>query len=215
MVAAVTEGGQRFVVGLTGGIGSGKSVVADAFAKRGADITDTDRLAHALSARGEAGHAAILAAFGDTVCRPDGTIDRERLRDLVFADAGARARLEAILHPLIAAAALAEIAAWRAVYGIVVVPLLFERGGLASIVARTLVVDCSEEQQVRRVAARSGLAPKAVRAIMATQLSRPERLARADDVIDNSGPLEAIAPQVDALDRRYRQLASVARAPGR
>jgi dephospho-CoA kinase len=210
----VSGAAQRLVVGLTGGIGSGKSVVADAFAALGADVTDTDRLAHALSAPGEAGHAAILASFGDSVRRPDGTIDRERLRDLVFGDAGARARLEAILHPLIRAAALAEIATWRAPYGILVVPLLFERGGAAAMVARTLVVDCSEEQQVGRVAARSGLAPSAVRAIMATQLSRGERVARADDVIDNSGPLEALAPQVAALDRRYRALAG-ARSPAR
>jgi dephospho-CoA kinase len=213
VAAAVIEAARaRFAVGLTGGIGSGKSVVADAFAALGADVTDTDRLAHELSAPGEAGYSAILDAFGDALRRADGTLDRDRLRALVFADAAARARLEAILHPLIRAAALREVTTWRAPYGILVVPLLFERGGLASVVARTLVVDCPEEEQVRRVAARSKLAPDAVRAIMATQLSRAERVARADDVIDNSGPPEVLAPQVAALDRRYRALAA-ARAP--
>ncbi len=202
----------RFVVGLTGGIGSGKTVVADAFAALGADVADTDRLAHALSAPGEPGYAAILDAFGESLRRADGTLDRDRLRDLAFADAGARARLEAIIHPLIRAAALREVAAWRGPYGILVVPLLFERGGLASVVARTLVVDCPEDEQVRRVVARSGLAPDAVRAIMATQLSRAERVARADDVIDNSGAPEDLGPQVASLDRRYRALAA-ARAP--
>lgn len=211
----MSEGSQgRLVVGLTGGIGSGKTVVADAFAALGADVTDTDRLAHELSAPGEAGYVAILAAFGDALRHADGTLDRDRLRGLVFADAAARARLEAILHPLIRAAALRQVAAWRAPYGILVVPLLFERGGVASVVTRTLVVDCPEEEQVRRVVARSGLSPEAVRAIMATQLSRAERVARADDVIDNSGTPDALARQVAALDRRYRALAAV-RAPSR
>jgi dephospho-CoA kinase len=202
-----------FVVGLTGGIGSGKSVVADAFAARSIDVTDTDRLAHALSAPGEPGYAAILEAFGAGVRRPDGTLDRARLRDRVFADPAARVRLEAILHPLIGEAARREIGCWKSPYGILVVPLLLERGGLSRVVQRVLVVDCPEEEQVHRVAARSGLAPTEIRGIMATQLSRAERVARADDVLDNAGPLAAIAPQVAELDRRYRVLA-VERASG-
>jgi dephospho-CoA kinase len=209
-------GGQHtsFVVGLTGGIGSGKSAVADAFAALGIDVTDTDRLAHALTEPGRAGHAAVLAEFGPECRRPDGTLDRARLRERVFADADARARLEAILHPLIRAAARAEVAHWRGPYGLLVVPLLLERGGLSGVVDRVLVVDCAEDEQVRRVVTRSGLAPGEVRAIMATQLPRAERLARADDVIDNSGPLSAIARNVAELDRRYRALAADAKNRG-
>jgi dephospho-CoA kinase len=197
------------VVGLTGGIGSGKSVVAETFAKLGVDVTDTDLLAHALTAPGQAGYAPVLEAFGPAFRRPDGTLDRARLRELVFADDDARAQLEQILHPLIREAAAKKMADWKGPYGILVVPLLLERKG-ASRVDRVLVVDCPEELQVRRVAKRSALNEADVRAIMATQLPRAQRLARADDVLDNSGPLSAIAPQVAALDRRYRALAGAA-----
>jgi dephospho-CoA kinase len=196
------------VVGLTGGIGSGKSAVADAFAARGAPICDTDRLAHALTAPGQRGLEAIVAAFGAASTKPDGTLDRARLREQVFADAHARVKLESILHPLIRAAARAEVASWSAPYGMLVVPLLLERGGLSDLMSRVLVVDCPEDEQVRRVMARSGLSEPQVRAIMATQLPRAERLARADDVIDNGGPLSALEPQVAALDRRYRERAA-------
>jgi dephospho-CoA kinase len=196
------------VVGLTGGIGSGKSAVADAFAALGADVTDTDRLAHAVTAPGEPGHAGVLRAFGPAYALPDGALDRAKLRERVFADAAARAVLEGILHPLIRAAAAREVAAWTSAYGLLVVPLLFERGGHKGLVRRVLVVDCPEETQLRRVMARSSLTEAAVRAIMATQLPRAERLARADDVLDNSGPVAAIAPQVALLDRRYRALAA-------
>ena len=197
----------RLTVGLTGGIGSGKSVVADAFASRGVDVTDTDRLAHALTAPGEPGHSAVLATFGPSFRRTDGTLDRAGLRRLVFTHPDARAALEAILHPLIREAAGREMARWTGPYGILVVPLLLEREG-ASRVDRVLVVDCPEDVQLRRVAARSALSDDEVRAIMAAQLTRPERLERADDVIDNSGPVTAIAPQVEALDQRYRELAA-------
>jgi dephospho-CoA kinase len=195
------------VVGLTGGIGSGKSVVAKAFAALGAGVTDTDILAHALTAPGEPGHAAVLAAFGSDFRLPDGTLDRSRLRRLVFDDGAARGRLAAILHPMIRAAAQREVAAWTCPYGLLVVPLLFERGGL-STVDRVLVVDCPEDEQVRRVVARNGLPATDVRAIMATQLPRAERRARADDILDNGGPPAAILPQVAELDRRYRALAA-------
>jgi len=199
-----------YIVGLTGGIGSGKSIVADAFAQLGVDVTDTDRLAHALTKPGTPGLEAVVARFGPGILQPDGTLDRGALRQRAFADAAERAGLEAILHPLIGAAARDEIKRWRSPYGVLVVPLLLEREGLASIVQRILVVDCPEDEQVRRVAARSGLAPVEVRAIMAAQLPRPQRLARADDILDNAGPTSAIAPKVAALDRRYRTLAAEA-----
>jgi dephospho-CoA kinase len=197
-----------YVVGLTGGIGSGKSVVANAFASLGVEIVDADLLAHRLSAPGQPGYAAIREAFPDVELTPEGEIDRARLRSRVFADPRARVRLEAALHPLIAATAKREIAAWRGPYGVTVVPLLLERGKLASAVDRILVVDCPEDAQISRVVARSGMTPAEVRAIMATQSSREARLAAADDVIDNAGPPEAITPQVARLDARYRELAA-------
>lgn len=197
-----------YVVGLTGGIGSGKSAVAEAFAALGVDVVDTDALAHGLSARDRPGLTAIRAAFGDGVVTAEGELDRAALRRRVFADAGERKRLEAILHPLIRRAAEAQIRTWLGPYGVVVVPLLLETRGLASLIDRVLVVDCPEEEQVRRVMARSGLSSDEVRAIMATQLTRTQRLAAADDVLDNSAAPAQIAPQVRSLDRRYRQIAA-------
>lgn len=201
------------LVGLTGGIGSGKSEVARRFAELGVEVADADAAAHALSAPGEAGHRAVVAAFGDRAVASDGSLDRAWLREVVFADADARRRLEAIMHPLVRERLDAEVAAWRGSYGLLVVPLLLERGGTRSRVDRVLVVDCPEEEQVRRVMARSGLAEPAVRAIMATQLSRAERLARADDVLDNGGPREAIVPQVARLHEFYRDLSTRALEP--
>ena len=197
-----------YVVGLTGGIGSGKTAVADAFGRLGIEIVDTDQLAHRLSASGEPGFAAIRAALDDVPLLADGEIDRAALRRIVFADPTQRMRLENALHPLIRAETRRRIARWSGPYGLIVVPLLLEREGLRAVVDRVLVVDCPEEEQVRRAAARSGVAPAEVRAIMATQLPRERRLAAADDVIDNAGPPRAIAPQVGALDRRYRELAA-------
>lgn len=201
------------VIGLTGGIGSGKSAVSDAFARLGIEVVDTDALAHQLSSRGTPGFEAIRAAFGPDVVLPSGDLDRPRLRRRVFSDPAARAHLEALLHPPIVAEARRLIAGWHGVYGIVVVPLLLERGGLAGLIDRILVVDCPQEEQLRRVVARSGLSEAEVRAIMATQLDRPHRLAQADDVLDNSGPPEAIAARVEELDRRYRRLAAARRPP--
>ena len=196
-----------YVVGLTGGIGSGKTAVADAFAALGVEIIDTDALAHGLSAVGQPGFAAIRDAFGDGILRPDGAIDRSALRRLVFADVAARSRLEGALHPLIGAEVARRVEQWSGAYGVIVVPLLLEREGVRSLVDRILVVDCPEEEQVRRVVARNGLSPAEVRAIMATQLDRQQRLAAADDIVDNAGTPDAIAPQVLALDGCYRRLA--------
>ena len=193
-------------VGLTGGIGSGKSEVARRFAALGADVADADVAAHAVTAKGEAGFQAVVEAFGARAVAPDGNLDRAWLRETVFADRAARERLEAILHPLVRARMDDEVAAWRGAYGLLVVPLLLERGGARSLVTRVLVVDCPEDEQVRRVMLRSGLAEHDVRAIMATQLSRESRLAQADDVIDNGGPRDALAPQVARLHALYRDL---------
>ena len=196
------------VIGLTGGIGSGKSEVARAFAARGIEIADADHAAHAVSARGMAGFDAVVAAFGADAVGDGGELDRSWLRRQVFADAQARARLESILHPLIHDFLGQAIATWRGAYGVLSVPLLLERGGLLPRVARVLVVDCPENEQVRRAMNRSGLSTVDVRAVMATQMTREARLAKADDVIDNSGSMADIAPQVARLDTFYREFAA-------
>ena len=196
-----------YVVGLTGGIGSGKTEVSRAFAALGADIADADAAAHAVTAKGEAGYHAVRSAFGAQSCRPDGELDRGWLRRRVFSDPVQRVQLEGLLHPLILARLDAEIGSWRGPYGLLSVPLLLERGTLLPRVARVLVVDCPEEEQIRRVVARSAITEDQVRAIMATQLSRPQRLARADDIIDNAGPRDGLAPQVARLDTLYRECA--------
>jgi dephospho-CoA kinase len=196
-----------FCVGLTGGIGSGKSAASGVFEALGAAVVDTDEISRALTAPGGAAIAAIREQFGTAALGPDGGLDRERMRLLVFRDAASRTRLEAILHPLIRARTRAAIAAARAPYVIVVVPLLLETGACMELIQRVLVVDCDEAQQIRRVAAGRGLAPEEVRRIMATQLPRAERLGRADDVIHNDGNIEALRSQVEQLHARYSALA--------
>ena len=195
------------VIGLTGGIGSGKTAVSRAFGVLGAPVVDTDVIAHELSAAGAAGQRAVAAALGPDAVAADGSLDRDWLRRPAFGDASFRHRLEAILHPLIAAEAQARVAAWTSPYGLLVVPLLLETARLRPLVDRVLVVDCPEDVQVARVRARSGLAESEVRAIMAAQLPRATRLAQADDVLDNSGTPDAIGPQAARLDRLYRELA--------
>ena len=202
---------RSYLIGLTGGIGSGKSEVAAAFAAMGADVIDADEIAHAISRRGEAGHRAVVESLGASFVGADGELDRAALRRRAFDDPAFRRDLEQLLHPLIAARLEDAIGGLTGPYGILVVPLLLERGGLRKRVARVLVVDCPEPEQMRRVQLRSGLAADDVRKIMATQLPRADRLAAADDVIDNSGPREALGPQVERLDRRYRELAGTAR----
>ena len=201
-----------YLVGLTGGIGSGNSEVAAAFAARGADVLDADDIAHAISKRDQAGYRAVVEALGASFVGPDGELDRAALRRRAFDDPTFRRDLEQLLHPLIAARLEDAIVDLRGPYGVLVVPLLLERGGLRKRVSRVLVVDCPEQEQVRRVQLRSGLSADEVRRIMATQLPRAERLAAADDVIDNAGPRENLVPQVERLDRRYRELAARAHA---
>ncbi len=195
-----------FSVGLTGGIGCGKSTVADLFAALGATIVDTDVIAHALTAPQGAGMPAIVAEFGPDFAQPDGALDRARMRTLVFSDATARARLEAILHPRIRAATEAAGQAATGAYVIYVVPLLIESGSWRERVTRVLAIDCSEDTQVARVMQRSHLSADEVRAIMATQVTRARRLAEADDVVDNDAGLDALRAQVQALHERYLAL---------
>lgn len=198
-----------FIVGLTGGIGSGKSAAATLFEQLGAAVVDTDAIAHALTAPGGAAIAPIRAVFGDEVIDARGALDRAAMRRKVFADGSAKARLEGILHPMIRAEADRRSAAARSAYVVLVVPLLVESGGYRSRVQRVAVVDCPEEMQVARVMARSVLSAEEARAIMAAQVDRQARLAVADDVIDNGGELAALRPQVEALHRRYIEMAAV------
>jgi dephospho-CoA kinase len=196
-----------FCVGLTGGIGSGKTTVAEMFRRLGADIIDTDAISHGLTRAGAPGHQAILRAFGPEYALGDGSLDRARLRALVFADAAARSKLEAILHPMIRAQAVSALAHAHGPYVLLVVPLLIETGAYRDLIQRILVVDCSEEEQLRRTMARSGLGADEVRAIMAAQSSRAQRLAAADDVLVNSADTADLERQVARLDHQYRQLA--------
>ena len=197
-----------YVVGLTGGIGSGKSAAAQVFEALGATVIDTDAIAHALTAAGGAAIAPIRAAFGADYITAEGALARARMRELVFADAAKKSVLEAILHPLIRQRSGELVRAARSPYVILMVPLLIESGDYRGRCQRILVVDCPEELQVERVVARSGISAAQVRAIMATQASRAARLAAADDVIDNSRDPAHLRREVEALHRRYLQLAA-------
>ncbi|XLZ73009.1 dephospho-CoA kinase [Massilia sp. SR12] len=195
----------RFTVGLTGGIGSGKSLIANMFAERGASIIDTDQIAHSLTGPNGAAMADILAEFGRQMADSRGAMDRAKMRDLVFREPAAKRRLEAILHPMIRDATLAAAADASGSYVMLAIPLLVESGTWRERVSRVLVIDCPEPVQLARVMARNGLAEEQVRAIMAAQVPRAVRLAAADDVIDNGGSIEALAPQVDRLHDLYQQ----------
>lgn len=202
-----------YVIGLTGGIGSGKSAVADLFAAEGAVVVDTDVIAHELTRPGGAAIEPLKQLFGVDCISPDGSMDRKKVRDLAFNDPVAKQKLEALLHPMIRAESQRRIAAARsAPYVVHVVPLLVESQDYRSRVQRVAVVDCTEEVQVARVKARSGLSEDEVRRIIEAQAPRARRLAAADDVIDNSGPLTSLPGQVLALHQRYIELAKVTRA---
>lgn len=192
-----------YVVGLTGGIGCGKSKAAEFFAELGAEVVDTDATSHALTGPGGQAMDPIAAAFGPSYVRPDGALDRARMRSLVFADPAAKARLEAILHPLIRAESLRRIRDSAAPYVILVVPLLLETGGYRELLSRVLVVDCDRSRQIARVVARSGLAEDEIGRIMRAQLPRAERVAAADDVLVNDADLETLRARVRALHERY------------
>jgi len=194
---------ERFTVGLTGGIGSGKSLVARMFAERGASIVDTDQIARALTAPHGAAMPAVLAEFGADFADQDGALDRAKMRTLVFSDPGAKRRLEGILHPMIREAVAAEAQLASGPYVILDIPLLVESGNWKSRVHRVLVVDCPEALQVQRVMARNGLSEEQVRAIMAAQATREARLAAADDIVANDGEIAGLVPQIERLHHFY------------
>jgi dephospho-CoA kinase len=195
-----------FLVGLTGGIGSGKSAAADEFARLGASVVDTDAISHELTGKGGAAVQEVERVFGKGFV-VDGAMDRKRMRDHVFADPAAKRSLERLLHPMIREESARRIAAASGAYVVHVVPLLIESPDYRKRVDRVLVVDCPEETQVARVRARSGLSEDEVRAIMRGQTPRAERLAAADDVIDNSSTRDALRNQVAALHKKYLQFA--------
>jgi dephospho-CoA kinase len=196
-----------FVVGLTGGIGSGKSAAADEFARLGAAVVDTDAIARELTEAGGGALPHIRSLFGEAFLLPSGAMDRKAMRERVFADPRAKQALEGLLHPMIRAESERRIAAARAPYVVHVVPLLVESPDYRSRVDRVLVIDAPETTQLERVAARSGLAQSEVRAILRTQAPRSERLAAAHDILDNSGTLDALRKHVATLHAKYLALA--------
>lgn len=198
-----------YLVGLTGGIGSGKSTVADMFAAQGARIVDTDLISRQLTQADGAALPAIRAAFGAEVIGADGTLNRNKMRELVFGDPAEKKRLESILHPLIyeQTRQLAH-ASTDAPYTLVVVPLLFESGRYTDWLHRVITVDCSEETQIFRTMQRSHMDEATVRAIMATQFSRTQRLALADEIITNNGTLDDLKAQIIGMHRRLSALAA-------
>src|SRR5262245_21298158 len=199
-----------FVVGLTGGIGSGKSAAADEFAALGVPVVDTDAIAHQLTEKGGAAIADIERVFGSEFLA-NGSLDRARMRKHAFADPAAKRALEGLLHPMIRDESARRIVAAErqneGPYVLLVVPLLIESPDYRSRVDRVLVVDAPEDVQVERVRARSHLPHAEVRAIMRTQVPRAERLRAADDVIDNAGSRDALRKQVAALHQKYLQFA--------
>jgi dephospho-CoA kinase len=196
------------VVGLTGGIGSGKSAAAEAFQALGAHVVDTDAIAHELTQAGGAAMPHIVSLFGDAFVAQSGALDRAKMRERVFADPVAKQALEGLLHPMIRDESARRIRESRGPYVVHVVPLLIESKDYRQRVDRVVVVDAPEAQQVERVMRRSRLPEDEVRAIMRTQASRAERLAAADDVVDNSGTVDALRKQVAALHGKYLKMAA-------
>ncbi|MGB5622119.1 MAG: dephospho-CoA kinase [Gammaproteobacteria bacterium] len=195
------------IVGLTGGIASGKTLVADRFAARGVTVLDTDVIARDVVAPGSPGLGQIRDAFGDRMLAEDGTLDRGRLRKQVFADPGARRRLESITHPLIRQELERRAAAAGGAYQVHVIPLLVE-AGLRNQVDRVLLVDCPEMLQISRLRVRDGETRASARRILAAQASRDERRYVADDILLNTGDRSVLTDAVDALDQVYRRLSA-------
>ena len=197
-----------FVVALTGGIGCGKSSVSDRLGALGAGIVDTDLLSRELTVAGSPVLAQIVATFGNGMLHPDGALDRAALRQCVFKNPDARTQLESILHPAIKTLMLERLARLTTPYAVLVIPLLFETGQ-QTLADRVLVVDVPESIQIERVRRRSGLPEDEIRRIIASQTPRHERLARADDRLDNSGDPAALDALIQPLHARYLLLADM------
>lgn len=198
----------NYIVGLTGGVGSGKSTVADLFVENGVVLVDTDAIAHELTGPGGAAMPALTAEFGPAVVNAQGALDRVAMRQRVFADSTARVRLEGILHPRIRQISAERCQAAESPYVILAVPLLVESGAYRQRCDRIVAVDCLESLQIERVMARNGLSADEVKAIMAAQATRSQRLAIADDVVTNDADLASLCLQVNVLHRKYLRLAA-------
>lgn len=199
----------HLLIGLTGGIGSGKSTAATLFEKLGARIIDTDELSRQLTRPGGSAISGIRKTFGAAYINADGALDRAMMRELIFADPSSKARLEAILHPAILdLSKRSASAATTSPYTVVVVPLLFESGAYRNWLHRILVVDCPEEIQIERTMQRNGLSRAAVSSIMAQQLSRSRRIELADDILENATDLNTLTEQVARLNEKYLTIAA-------
>ncbi|MBT0585539.1 dephospho-CoA kinase [Alteromonas oceanisediminis] len=194
-----------FVVGLTGGIGSGKTAVSDRFAQLGIDVVDADVCARQVVQKGSHALASIRQRFGNAMLQPDGTLDRAALRQVIFTQPEQKKWLNELLHPLIREQMMQDIATATSAYCVLSVPLLLENK-LNTLVHRVLVVDVPETTQIARVTRRDGSDESLVKSIMDAQMSRAERLAAADDVIDNSLPLESLDQRVSELHQTYLTL---------
>lgn len=211
---AAAPTGPNLVVGLTGGVASGKSAACERFAALGVPIVDADRVARDVVQPGEPALDELVEAFGDTILTVEGTLDRGAMRARAFANDSDRQRLEAIIHPRVRERMQQQLAACTAAYVIMAVPLLIESNMIA-MVDRVLVVDVPETVQERRLQQRDDATVEQARAMRQAQASRQRRLQQADDVIDNTGSIAALNAAVDRLDRTYRDLAaSKGQAPG-
>lgn len=195
------------VVGLTGGIGAGKSTVAEMFAQQGVPVIDTDHIARELTCSGGQAIPLIRAQFGPEYLDPDGGLNRPLMRRTVFGDPASRGKLEAILHPLIRNRVETQLNSLVAPYALVVIPLLVEKGGYADLLDQVLVVDCSPERQIARTVARSELSWEEVELILAAQADRQARLDHADEVIVNEGDRAELVAKIQALHEKYFSLA--------
>ncbi|MBA3754960.1 MAG: dephospho-CoA kinase [Nitrosomonas sp.] len=195
-----------FLVGLTGGIGCGKSSASKIFSDLGIDVIDTDAISRELTQSGGSAIRMIQNTFGDAFITTDGALNRNKMRNLIFSGNDARFKLEKILHPLILEETILQAKQTHSPYSIIVIPLLFETNDYDNIVQRTLAVDCDEQQQLSRTMARSHLSEQKVRTIMATQLSRKTRLQKADDIIINNQDIDYLRMQVLQLHHKYLML---------
>lgn len=192
-------------IGLTGGIGCGKSTVTALFTKLGAPVIDADQISHNLVKPKQPALALIKQTFGNSVIKKNGGLDREKLREIVFSDRHAKKQLEAILHPLIYQAIQTKLAAMDAAYSIISIPLLLETG-MTGLVDRILVIDCPTAMQIQRVVKRDHLTVARIQSIIDSQVSRAARIVQADDLIDNSESADGLAEQVKKLHNLYISL---------
>lgn len=198
---------EKFIVGVTGGIGCGKTTVTDLFAAKGIDVVDADLVAREVVVPGSQGLNELVMQFGDSILNDNKELDRAALRTLIFADSKAKERVNQILHPLIRKNMMNQLMNTRSQYCMLSAPLLFENK-LQTLVDRTLVIDITESLQVERALARDGGNEDTIKSIIRSQVSREQRLAFADDIIDNTHSQSALAPQVEVLHLKYKALAT-------